>query len=195
MAKCPPSDYQSLFNQLLNIKMSEKLCLQWNDFQDNIKSAFGILREDNDFADVTLACEDGQQVEAHKVILAASSPFFQKLLGRNKHPHPLIYMRGMKSDDLLAIVDFLYRGEANVFQENLDSFLAIAEELQLKGLMGKSDDKVEEFSTDEKFLPQNVKNSNKENPDLLSKRQMSSRKIQCPEENRSLAIPGNFEEL
>ena len=119
-----------MFNQL---KMSEKLCLQWNDFQENIRNAFGSLREDNDFADVTLACEDGQQVEAHKVILAASSPFFQKLFGRNKHPRPLIYMRGMKSEDLLVMVDFLYRGEANVFQENLDSFLAIAEELQLRG--------------------------------------------------------------
>ena len=104
----------------------------------------GSFREDNDFADMTLACEDGQQVEAHKVILAAASPFFQKMLGRNKHPHPLIYMRGMKSEDLLSIVDFLYRGEANVFQENLDSFLAIAEELQLKGLMGKTDEKVDE---------------------------------------------------
>ena len=91
--------------------MSEKLCLQWNDFQENIKSAFGNFREDNDFTDVTLACEDGQQVEAHKVILVASSPSFQKLLGRNKHPHPLIYMRGVKSDDLLSIVDFLYRAE------------------------------------------------------------------------------------
>ena len=57
-------------SRLCSIKMSEKLCLQWNDFQDNIKSAFGNLREDNDFTDVTLACEDGQQVEAHKVILA-----------------------------------------------------------------------------------------------------------------------------
>ena len=73
--------------------MSEKLCLQWNDFQENVKSAFINLREDNDFTDVTLACEDGQQVEAHKVILAASSPFFQKLLGRNKHPRPLIYKK------------------------------------------------------------------------------------------------------
>ena len=89
--------------------MSEKLCLQLNDCQENIKSAFGNLREDNDFTDVTLACEDGQQVEAHKVILAASSPFFQKLLGRNKHPHPLIFMRGVNSDDILAIVDFLYK--------------------------------------------------------------------------------------
>ena len=88
--------------------MAEKLCVQWNDFRDNVNCAFKNLREDPDFADVTLACEDGEQVEAHKVILAASSPFFQSLLGRIKHPHPLIYMRGMKSEDLLAIVDFLY---------------------------------------------------------------------------------------
>ena len=48
-------------------------------------------------------------------------------------------MRGVKSENLLAVVDFLYRGEANVYQENLDSFLAIAEELQLKGLMGQTE--------------------------------------------------------
>ena len=125
--------------------MSEKLCLQWNDFQENIKSAFENLREDKDFKDVTLVCEDGQQVEAHKVILASSSPFFQKLLGRNKqHHHPLIYMRGTTFDTLLAVLDFLYRGEANVFQEDLDSFLAIAEELQLRGLMGNTNQKVED---------------------------------------------------
>ena len=93
--------------------MSEKLCLKWNDFQENVNAAFGNLREDNEFADVTLACEDGQQIEAHKVILAASSPFFQSLLKRNRHQHPLIYMRGVKSENLLAVVDFLYRGEAN----------------------------------------------------------------------------------
>ena len=121
-----------------NQNMAEKLYLQWNDFKDNVNSAFGNLREDEDFADVTLACEDGQQVTAHRVILAASSPFFQKLLRRNKHSHPLIFMKGVKTEDLLAIVDFLYSGEANVYQENLDSFLAIAEELQLRGLVGKS---------------------------------------------------------
>ena len=99
--------------------MSEKLCLQWNEFQVNIKSALGNFREDNDFADVTLACEDGQQLETHKVILAASSLFFQKLLGRTKHPHPLIYMRGVKSDDPLAIVDFLYLGGKQMFSKRI----------------------------------------------------------------------------
>ena len=63
-------------------------------------------------------------------------------------------MRGIKSDDLLAIVDFLYRGEANVFQENLDSFLAIAEELQLKGLMGKTNEMFQNFEENKKSLPQ-----------------------------------------
>jgi len=119
----------------------EKLCLKWNDFQENTISAFGILREDKEFVDVTLACEDGQQMEAHKVILASSSPFFMSLLRTNKHPHPLIYMKGMKSEDLVAMVDFLYYGEANVYQGNLDSFLAMAEELKLKGLTGNNEPK------------------------------------------------------
>ena len=118
--------------------MSEKLCLKWNDFQDNTNSAFGSLRIDIDFSDVTLACEDGNQMEAHKVILAASSPFFKNILTKNKHPHPLIYMRGIKSEDLIAIVDFLYYGEANVYEESIDAFLAIAEELNLKGMTGNS---------------------------------------------------------
>ena len=118
--------------------MSEKLCLKWNDFQENVNEAFGSLRGDKDFSDVTLACEDGQQFEAHKVILAASSPSLRHLLKANKHGHPLIYMRGVKSEDLGAIIDFLYLGEANVSQDNLDSFLAIAEELKLKGLMGRT---------------------------------------------------------
>ena len=120
--------------------MAEMLCLQWNDFKNNTIDALGRLTKDNDFSDVTLACEDGQQVEAHKVILAVSSPFFQSLLKKNIHPHPLIYMRGMKSEDLKAIIDFLYCGETNVCQDNLDGFLAIAEELQLQGLTGQAHD-------------------------------------------------------
>ena len=77
--------------------MGEHLCLQWADFRENVDSAFGRLRYDKVFADVTLACEDGQQMDAHKVILAASSPIFEEILQRNKHPHPMIYMRGFQS--------------------------------------------------------------------------------------------------
>ena len=87
---------------------------------------------------MTLACEDGQQIEAHKLILAASSPFFQNLLKRNQHPHPLIFMRNVSSENLEAIVDFLYFGEASVLEQSLDSFLAISQELQLNEIVPKS---------------------------------------------------------
>ena len=115
---------------------SEKISLKWKDFtEENFSSALKELRKDGEFCDVTLAFEDGQQIEAHKVILASSSPFFRDILTKIKHPHPLIYMRSTKSDDFVGILDFLYFGEANVSQDHLDSFLELAGELKLKGLM------------------------------------------------------------
>ena len=115
--------------------MTEKLCLKWNGFQEDFSKKIGRIKYEPDFSDVTLACEDGSQVAAHKVILATSSPFFRKLLKSNRHTHPLIYMRKVKSEDLLALIDFLYLGEATVEQENLDSFLLLGADLQLEGLM------------------------------------------------------------
>ena len=126
---------------------SEKFCLKWNDFQENLVSSYHDLRKEADFSDVTLVCEEDQQVEAHRIILSACSPFFSRVLKRNKQPNPIIYMRGLKAKDLVAIVDFIYHGEANIYQEDLDGFLALAEELQLKGLEGSQDnilDAVEE---------------------------------------------------
>ena len=133
----PPVNQTSYQRQVI-IEMSEKLCLQWNDYQENNKSAFGFLRENKNFNDVTLVCEDGQQMEAHKVILASSSPFFEKILKKSKHPHPLIYLKGFQSKDFASILDFLYFGESNVYKEDLDPFLAIAEEIELKGLAGQT---------------------------------------------------------
>ena len=121
---------------------SEKVCLQWNEFQNIVTSAFEDLKSDGDLTDVTLACEDGKQIKAHKVVLASTSPFFLDLLKRNKHPHPLVYMKGIKSENIFALVDFLYRGEANIFEDNLDSFLALANEVKLQGLSGKVEETV-----------------------------------------------------
>ena len=112
---------------------SEKFCLRWNDFESNISGAFRDLREDKDFFDVTLACDD-EQLQAHKVILSACSPFFRTVLRRNKHEHPLLYLKGVKYVDLAYILNFMYHGEVNVAQEELNSFLAVAEDLKIKGL-------------------------------------------------------------
>ena len=114
------------------MKSSEKFCLKWNDFQENVTTSFKEIK--GDFCDVTLVGEGNLKIEAHKVILSASSSFFLGILKKNPHPHPLIYLRGIKHDHLSAVVDFMYHGEANVVQEDLDDFLRVAEDLQLKGL-------------------------------------------------------------
>ena len=93
-------------NKMANL--NETLCLQWNDFRENVSSAFGDLREDKEFTDVTLASKDGQHVEAHKVVLIATNPFFVKILRRNQYPHPLIYMRSVQPECLIALVEFFY---------------------------------------------------------------------------------------
>jgi len=112
---------------------SEKFCLRWNDFESNISCAFRELRDDKDFFDVTLACDD-DQIQAHKVIISACSPFFRNILRRNPHQHPLLYLKGVKYTDLQSVLNFMYHGEVNVAQEELNSFLAVAEDLKVKGL-------------------------------------------------------------
>jgi len=118
----------------------EKFCLRWTDFENNISGAFQELRHAEDFFDVTLACED-EQIQAHKVILSACSPFFRSILKRNKHQHPLLYLKGVKHTDLVAVLDFMYQGEVNVAQEELNTFLAVAEDLRVKGLTQNDSEK------------------------------------------------------
>ena len=113
--------------------VTDQFCLRWNDFQSNISDAFKELREEKDFFDVTLACDDSQ-IDAHKVILSACSPFFRNVLKRNPHQHPLLYLKGVKFKELISILNFMYLGEVNVAQDELSSFLEVAEELKVKGL-------------------------------------------------------------
>ena len=117
---------------------NEKLCLKWSDFQEAMTTSFCNLREESDFYDVTLVCEEGRQIEAHRVILSACSPFFRSVLKQNKYFNPIIYMRGLKMKDLVAMIDFIYHGEANIYQEDIKRFLNLAEEIELKGLTGSS---------------------------------------------------------
>jgi len=111
----------------------EKFCLRWNDFEKNISTSFSELRDDKDFFDVTLACDDNQ-IQAHKVILSACSSFFRSVLKKNPHQHPLLYLKGVRYEDIISVLNFMYHGEVNVAQEDLNSFLSVAEDLQVKGL-------------------------------------------------------------
>ena len=127
---------------------TDDVCIRWNNFQENTTNIFMTMRKNSDYTDVTLVCGDGHQVEAHKAILAASSPFFNKLLNRSRYVNPFIYMIGMNSDNLEALLDFIYHGETNIHQDNLEIFLNIAQELGL-GLVERSFEMREE----RQFIP------------------------------------------
>lgn len=89
--------------------------------------------------DVTLVCE-GLSLKAHKVVLSASSSFFQTLFLENPCKHPIIILKDVSYSDLKAIVEFLYQGEVNVLQAQLGTLLKTAEMLKMKDLLDAVDE-------------------------------------------------------
>ena len=120
--------------------MSEKFCLKWNDFESNVSKSFGLLRNEEYLHDVTLVCDDNSQVSAHKLVLSACSEYFKTIFRNNNHPSPLICLEGVSSPELRNVLDYMYNGEANIFQENLDNFLSIAQRLKILGLLQNNGD-------------------------------------------------------
>ncbi|XP_063707190.1 broad-complex core protein isoform X2 [Culicoides brevitarsis] len=112
---------------------TQHFCLRWNNYQSSITSAFENLRDDEDFVDVTLAC-DGRSLKAHRVVLSACSPYFRELLKSTPCKHPVIVLQDVAFTDLHALVEFIYHGEVNVHQRSLSSFLKTAEILRVSGL-------------------------------------------------------------
>ncbi|XP_049884848.1 protein bric-a-brac 1-like isoform X2 [Pectinophora gossypiella] len=111
----------------------QRFCLKWTNYQSNLANSFDQLLQTEAFVDVTLACE-GQSLKAHKVVLSACSPYFQTLFMDNPCRHPIIIMRDIKYCDLKAVVDFMYRGEINVSQDQITALLKVAETLKIRGL-------------------------------------------------------------
>ena len=132
---------------MFEMASSEELCLTWAEFQDNLKSSFTNLREETSFTDATLVSEDGEQFEAHQVILTISSPLLSNILKMNRPPNPVIYLTGFKAKELEALLNFMYNGVAAIYYSNLDDFLAKAEELKINGLTEGSGIEAEQGKT------------------------------------------------
>ncbi|CAK9812766.1 Protein abrupt [Anthophora plagiata] len=111
----------------------QQYSLRWNDFHSSILSSFRHLRDEEDFVDVTLAC-DSSSFTAHKVVLSACSPYFRRLLKANPCQHPIVILRDVASSDMESLLRFMYHGEVHVGQEQLAAFLKTAQMLQVRGL-------------------------------------------------------------
>ena len=116
--------------------MSEKFFLKWNDFHSNVSKSFGIFRNEEYLHDVTLVSDDHNKVPAHRLVLSACSAYFRDIFKNNNHAHPLLCLDLISSEDLKNVMDYIYNGEVQIYQENLDKFLAVAQRLKLEGLIG-----------------------------------------------------------
>ena len=142
-----------------------KLCLNFPKFQSDMAAEFKVSLENGDFCDVTLVCEDGQQMDAHRVILAASSEVFKVILKRSNHPHAFIFLRGLKEKHLSALLDYIYNGEVTVFSEDLQDFFDLSDDLKIKGLMEVKEEYFREAKTNTSPLKSDMMEFSKTNVD------------------------------
>ena len=120
--------------------MSEKFSLKWIDYQSNWDKALTELRKDRDFADVTLMSDDKVKFSAHKILLSSCSELFKFILKGNVNGNSLLYLTGVNSFNLGFILDYIYHGEVNIYQEQLDGFLDCAQKLEIEGILGDAED-------------------------------------------------------
>nr|XP_022903211.1 longitudinals lacking protein, isoforms A/B/D/L isoform X7 [Onthophagus taurus] len=127
----------------------QQFCLRWNNHQSTLVAVFDTLLENGTLVDCTLAAE-GKYLNAHKVVLSACSPYFESLLSQNYDKHPIFILKDVKYQELKAMMDYMYRGEVNISQDQLGALLKAAESLQIKGL---SDNRKGETETKKTVAP------------------------------------------
>ena len=123
--------------------MAEKFTLKWNNFEANVSKSWCHLRNEDYLHDVTVVCDDNKQISAHKLVLSACSEFFKTLFKNYKHQALLICLEGISSNELQCILDYMYNGETNIFQEDLDRFLANARRFKIMGMLQKEESDTE----------------------------------------------------
>jgi len=165
-------------------KMKGLYEVSWQECSTNRTSCLKDMYKQNKFVDVTLVLDD-DQIEAHKVVIASASSFFQRVLERNHHPHPMLYLRGIQKDLFSSILDFIYAGEVSVLEGEFDKFMNIAKDLQIRGLYEDVSKKIVENEEDE-----NIKVSLTENVPIEAVEIMKEKEVipeKAKKKNKTLA--------
>ena len=115
--------------------MNDRMCnFVWNTFSDHLREMLHQMKKSNEFTDVTLVCADMRQFQAHNVVLSACSSVFESIINDLPQNSSVIYLRGIKHQEMESILDFMYLGVATFHQERMNEFLNVAKNLKIKGI-------------------------------------------------------------
>ena len=151
----------------------DKFTLNWTGYDTNFKECFRKLREDKRMFDVTLATDDAHHIQAHRIILSAGSNFFSDIFMQNNQSSMLVYLKGIASDNLESVIDFIYNGEVFISQEQLEVFVETGKELKVKGLESVMPG-VGENTTENLINPQEIKHEYENNDTVADEKEFTS---------------------
>merc|ERR1719186_1568500 len=126
------------------MRNSDRYVLHTKDFESTVTLGWRELRNDVDFYDMAIACDD-QQANVHKIVISTWSPVLKNILKNNPLPNPIIYLRGVSYFQLTNVIDFMYRGEIKIPCDYIDDFFNVAKDLKVIGLTETSDEHDEEI--------------------------------------------------
>ena len=160
----------------------ETIQLSWDTYLDHMKEMLHGMMTSNTLTDATLICDDHKQFQVHKVILSACSPVFRSIISDHNSLNPIIYLRGIGSNEMKAILQFIYTGQATFQRDGLPEFLSVAKSLKIKEICDEVKDDDNEKNTEQH---EEVKNDNTE----------SNNKIEIQKDVESMASSGKRETL
>ena len=136
---------------------------KWTNQSERTVEIWSQLFTSNKFTDVTLICNDQQTIQAHRLILSACSPIFNKILDQNSSSNPWIYLRGIDYEEMKAIIQFIYLGTVTMEDNKVNEFFEIAEDLEIASIINSQKGNiVDEIKQDLACGEQNISTQNED---------------------------------
>ena len=177
---------------------TERFCLKWNDFTSNVSNSFSKLRNETKMFDVTLMGNDQKQISAHKLVLSACSEFFKNIfLNSSSSNNLVLFLDGVDAFEINLMLDYIYQGEVQIHQENLDGFLEIANKFKLDGLLENKIEGETNVKQYEQPEPENVELNtfeHKAKPKYMQ-RDVKDRSLKLHDDSSNNEVDEKFQEL
>ncbi|XP_042233669.1 broad-complex core protein isoforms 1/2/3/4/5-like isoform X25 [Homarus americanus] len=153
------------------------LSLSWNNHRATFCHILSTLREKERYTDVTVACE-GKFYPVHKLVLSTCSEYFEKIFENTPCKHPVIVLKDVQTDELEALLSYMYEGAVSVAQNDLARLIKAAEVLRIKGLAVPDEPPIAETSSKRPTQSRNVSDDRSSPHPKRRRREESSASLQ-----------------